>query len=52
MARMGGWGLAKAAMLMLVLAGAGAAAIPDVRRALETTFSRVVAMFGGGRTAR
>jgi anti-sigma factor RsiW len=48
MARIGGWGLAKAAMLMLVLAGAGAAAIPDVRRALETTFSRVVAMFGGG----
>lgn len=44
-ARIGAWGLAKAAMLMLVLAGAGAAAIPDVRRALETTFSRVVAMF-------
>jgi hypothetical protein len=38
-------------MLMLVLAGAGAAAIPDVRRALETTFSRVVAMFGQERTA-
>lgn len=47
MARLGAWGLAKAAMLMLVLAGAGAAAIPDVRRALETTFSRVVALFGG-----
>ena len=46
MARIGAWGLAKAAMLMLVLAGAGAAAIPDVRRALETTFSRVAAMFG------
>jgi hypothetical protein len=44
-ARIGAWGLAKAAMLTLVLAGAGAAAIPDVRRALETTFSRVVAMF-------
>lgn len=48
MARIGAWGLAKAAMLLLVLAGAGAAAIPDVRRALETTFSRVVAMFSGG----
>jgi hypothetical protein len=47
-ARLGAWGLAKAAMLLLVLAGAGAAAIPDVRRALETTLSRVVAMFGGG----
>lgn len=44
-ARIGAWGLAKAAMLTLVLAAAGAAAIPDVRRALETTFSRVVAMF-------
>jgi anti-sigma factor RsiW len=50
MARLGAWGLAKAAMLMLVLAGAGAAAIPDVRRALESTFSRVVSMFGGGQT--
>jgi hypothetical protein len=49
--RIGAWGLAKAAMLMLVLAGAGAAAIPDVRRALETTFSRVAAMFGQERTA-
>jgi hypothetical protein len=47
MARIGAWGLAKAAMLLLVLAGAGAAAIPDVRRAIETTFSRVVAMFAG-----
>lgn len=46
-ARLGAWGLAKAAMLLLVLAGAGAAAIPDFRRALETTFSRVVAMLGG-----
>jgi hypothetical protein len=45
LARIGAWGLAKAAMLTLVLAAAGAAAIPDVRRALETTFSRVVAMF-------
>jgi anti-sigma factor RsiW len=48
MARIGAWGLAKAAMLLLVLAAAGAAAIPDMRRAIETTFSRVVAMFGGG----
>ena len=48
LARIGAWGLAKAAMLLLVLAGAGAAAIPDVRRAIETTFSRVVAMFSGG----
>ena len=40
--------LAKAAMLVLVLASAGAAAIPDVRRAIETTFSRVVAMFSSG----
>lgn len=47
MARLGAWGLAKAAMLLLVLAGAGVAAIPDVRRALESTFSRVVAMFSG-----
>ena len=47
MARLGAWSLAKAAMLLLVLAGAGAAAIPDMRRALETTFSRVVALFGG-----
>lgn len=45
MARIGAWGLAKAAMLTLVLAAAGVAAIPDVRRALETTFSRVVALF-------
>jgi anti-sigma factor RsiW len=44
-ARLGAWGLAKAAMLTLVLAAAGVAAIPDVRRALETTFSRVVALF-------
>jgi hypothetical protein len=46
-ARIGAWGLAKAAMLTLLLAGVAAAAIPDVRRALETTFSRVVAMFSG-----
>lgn len=46
-ARIGAWGIAKAAMLLLVLAGAGAAAIPDVRRAIETTFSRVAAMFSG-----
>jgi hypothetical protein len=44
-ARIGAWGLAKAAMLTLVLAAAGGAAIPDVRRALETTFLRVVALF-------
>jgi hypothetical protein len=36
------------AMLLLVLAGATAAAIPDVRRALETTISRVAAIFGAG----
>ena len=46
-ARLGAWGLAKAAMLLLMLAGAGAAAIPDMRRAIESTFTRVVAMFGG-----
>jgi hypothetical protein len=48
MARLGAWSLAKAAMLLLVLAGATAAAIPDVRRALETTISRVAAIFGAG----
>jgi hypothetical protein len=39
---------AKAAMLLLALAGAGAAAIPEspVRRALETTLARVAQLFG------
>jgi hypothetical protein len=46
--RLGGWGLAKAAMLLLALAGASAAAIPDVRRALESTLARVAELFGGG----
>lgn len=46
MVRMGAWSLAKAAMLLLVLAGAGAAAIPDFRRALESTFARVAELFG------
>jgi anti-sigma factor RsiW len=49
--RLGGWGIAKAAMLVLVLAGAGAAAIPDVRRAFEATFARVAELFGASRTA-
>lgn len=52
MIRVGMGSLAKAAMLLLVLAGAGAAAIPDFRRALESTFARVVELFGGStRTA-
>src|SRR5690606_23319750 len=52
MIRIGAGSLAKAAMLLLVLAGAGAAAIPDFRRALETTFARVVELLGGpARTA-
>ncbi|HEX6135121.1 MAG TPA: zf-HC2 domain-containing protein [Longimicrobiales bacterium] len=46
-ARLGTWSLAKAAMLLLVLAGAGAAAIPDVRRAIGSTFERVVQLLSG-----
>lgn len=40
---------AKAAMLLLALAGAGAAAIPEspVRRALESTIARVADLIGG-----
>jgi hypothetical protein len=47
--RLGARGLAKAAMLFLALAGAGAAAIPGspVRRALETTIARVAELFRG-----
>ncbi|HEX6306837.1 MAG TPA: zf-HC2 domain-containing protein [Longimicrobiales bacterium] len=45
-ARLGTWSLAKAAMLLLVLAGAGAAAIPDVRRAIGATLERVAQLFG------
>jgi hypothetical protein len=47
--RLGASGLAKAAMLLLALAGAAAAAIPGspVRRALETTFERVAQFFNG-----
>jgi hypothetical protein len=49
LARLGTGGLAKAAMLLLALAGAGAAAIPGspVRRALENTFARVAQLFNG-----
>lgn len=45
--RLGASSLAKAAMLLLALAGAGAAAIPDspVRRALESTIARVAELF-------
>lgn len=45
--RLGAGSFAKAAMLLLALAGAGAAAIPGspVRRALETTFARVAQFF-------
>lgn len=45
--RMGARGFAKAAMLLLALAGAGAAAIPGspVRRALESTIARVAELF-------
>jgi hypothetical protein len=48
-ARLGASSLAKAAMLLLALAGAGAAAIPGspVRRALEATFARVAQLFTG-----
>jgi anti-sigma factor RsiW len=47
LSRLGARGIAKAAMLVLALAGAGAAAIPGspVRRALETTFARVAELF-------
>jgi anti-sigma factor RsiW len=47
--RLGTWGIAKAAMLLLALAGMASAAIPDspVRRALETTFARVAQLFTG-----
>jgi hypothetical protein len=48
--RLGSWSLAKAAMLLLVLAGASAAAIPDVRRAFESTLARVAELFGASRT--
>jgi hypothetical protein len=49
LARLGTGGLAKAAMLLLALAGAGAAAIPGspVRRALENTFARVAQLLNG-----
>jgi anti-sigma factor RsiW len=49
LARFGTGSLAKAAMLLLALAGAGAAAIPGspIRRALETTFARVAQLFNG-----
>jgi predicted anti-sigma-YlaC factor YlaD len=45
--RLGGTALAKAAMLLLALAGVAAAAIPGspVRRALETTIARVAQLF-------
>ncbi|CAN5692372.1 hypothetical protein BH23GEM9_BH23GEM9_21090 [soil metagenome] len=47
-ANIGARGLAKAAMLLLALAGAGAAAIPGspVRRALESTIARVAQFLG------
>lgn len=47
--RLGGRSFAKAAMLLLALAGAGAAAIPGspVRRALENTIARVAQWIGG-----
>lgn len=46
-ARIGAGGFARAAMLLLALAGAGAAAIPDspVRRALDATITRVAGLF-------
>lgn len=49
LAWLGAGGFAKAAMLLLALAGVGAAAIPDspVRRALEATFERVSQLFAG-----
>lgn len=51
--RLGAAGFAKAAMLMLALAGAGAAAIPGspVRRALESTITRVAQFFNGATPA-
>lgn len=47
-ANIGARGLAKAAMLLLALAGAGAAAIPGspVRRVLESTIARVAQFLG------
>lgn len=47
--RLGARGLARAAMLLLALAGAAAAAVPGspVRRALETTIARVSQMLNG-----
>jgi hypothetical protein len=51
--RLGAAGLARAAMLLLALAGVAAAAIPGspVRRALETTFARVAQLFNGSPAA-
>jgi hypothetical protein len=48
-ARLSASGLAKAAMLLLALAGAGAAAIPGspVRQALESALARVAQVFNG-----
>jgi hypothetical protein len=47
--RLGAGGLARAAMLLLVLAGAAAAAVPGspLRRALEATVARVSQLFTG-----
>jgi hypothetical protein len=47
--RLGARGLARAAMLLLALAGAAAAAVPGspVRRALETTIARVSQLLNG-----
>jgi anti-sigma factor RsiW len=49
LSRLGTGSMAKAAMLLLALAGAGAAAIPGspVRRALENTFALVSQFFNG-----
>jgi hypothetical protein len=49
LARIGAGGLARAAILILALAGAAAAAIPGspLRRALEHTFDRVAHFFNG-----
>src|SRR5688500_4634109 len=49
---LGGRSLAKAAMLLLALAGAGAAAIPGspVRRAVEVAVARVAQWLGAGET--
>jgi anti-sigma factor RsiW len=53
LSRLGAGSFARAAMLLLALAGAGAAAIPGspVRLALETTFARVAQFFGAGNGA-